>query len=335
MRLRRSELTGPGLRRRRRGRGFSYYGPDREPITDPEVLDRIRALVIPPAWQEVWICPDPRGHIQAVGLDAAGRRQYRYHDAWRVKRDAAKFDHVLEVAAALPRLRRAVDAGLAGRGLTRDRVFGAVATLLDHGGFRIGGEEYADADEAAYGLATLRRDQVRTRGDTMVFDYAGKGGQQVSQQVDDARIASIVRALLRRRDPSPELFGYWTGQRWADVRSAEINDYLREQAGIDITAKDFRTWHATVRAAVELAQAGPVSSAAGRRRAAAAAIREVAELLGNTPTVARNSYVDPRVIDRYHDGVTIALPRSVGGRPAAEHAWWHRAERSVLRLLTG
>jgi DNA topoisomerase I len=341
VRLRRSRPNGPGIRRRRRGSGFSYYTDDGETCTDPAELARIRALVIPPAWTDVWICPDPRGHIQAVGTDAAGRRQYRYHDAWRVQQDAAKFDHMLEVAAALPRLRRAVRVQLAGRGLTADRVLAAAAALLDLGAFRIGGEEYAsaetDADQASFGLATVLRSQVRVRGAQVWFDYPSKGGVQVTQEVTDEAVAHVVRSLRARRDPNPELLGYWDGRRWRDVRSVDINAYLTELTGAEMTAKDFRTWHATVCAAVALAELSRTATTSARRkRAVAAAMREAAELLGNTPAVARKSYVDPRIVDRFHDGITISITgggmRSAdidGARPDLSPA-----ERAVLELLS-
>ncbi|MGH8835610.1 MAG: DNA topoisomerase IB [Actinomycetes bacterium] len=321
MRLRRSRLADPGIRRRRRGSGFSYHTDDGQPCADPVELARIRALVIPPAWTDVWICPDPRGHIQAVGIDGAGRRQYRYHDVWRVQRDAAKFDHMLEVAAALPRLRRAVRVRLAGRGLTADRVLAAAAALLDLGAFRIGGEEYAsdetDAEQASFGLATVLRGQVRVRGAQMWFDYPSKSGVQVSQEVRDESVARVIRSLLARRDSNPELLGYWDGRRWRDVRTTDINAFLAELTGAEMTAKDFRTWHATVCAAVTLAeQSRTATTQAKRNRAVAAAMREAAELLGNTPAVARKSYVDPRIVDLFHDGVAIST--AGGGTESAE-----------------
>jgi DNA topoisomerase I len=329
VRLRRADPSGPGYARRGRGKGFSYTDQDGRPLTDADELGRIRALAIPPAWRDVWICPDPRGHIQAVGTDAAGRRQYRYHDVWRAKRDAAKFDHVLEVAERLPELRERVRADLAGRGAIRPRVLATAVRLLDLGVFRVGGEAYASEEtpgEASYGLATLRRDHVSLRGSAMEFRYPAKGGVERAVRVVDAEIAPVVRALLRRPDDHPELLAYREGRAtWRDVRSEDINEYLRDVTGCEISAKDFRTWHATVLAAVELA--GPRASAArsptARRRAVSAAMREVAEYLGNTPTVARASYVDPRLVDLYHAGTTV--------RPALEAG--EEAERAVLALL--
>jgi DNA topoisomerase IB len=332
MRLRRSDPSAPGYGRRRRGRGVAFLGLDGRPITDPDELARLRGLVIPPAWTDVWICPDPRGHIQATGVDAAGRRQYLYHPVWRTKRDAAKFDHVLEVAARLPRLRRRVDADLAGRGLTRGRVLGAVAKLLDSGAFRIGGDEYAAGEEPSYGVSTLRPEHVRTRRDCVIFEYVAKGGLERVQTVADPDVCALLRALRKRRGGTDRLFAYWDGaaRQWREVRGDEVNEYLREASGGEMTAKDFRTWHATVLAAVELAGAGPQRSAAARKRTVARVMRAVAEQLGNTPAVAKASYVDPRVVDLFHDSV---VARVTGGRQANGRAGREAAERAVLKLL--
>jgi DNA topoisomerase-1 len=244
VRLRRSSPSKPGYTRRRRGKGFTYQDRSGALITDRAELDRIQALVIPPAWRDVWICADPRGHIQAVGIDAAGRRQYRYHDVWRAQRNAAKFDHVLEVGAHLPKVREVVDGHLKERGLTANRVMAAAVRLLDVGCFRIGGEEYASGDEATFGLATLRREHVAPVRGAVRFCYPAKGG--VQRMLD---VRTVVRALLRRESEYPELLAYRNGSGWCDVRSADINTYLREVSGIDISAKDFRTWNGTVLAA--------------------------------------------------------------------------------------
>ncbi|NJC71007.1 DNA topoisomerase IB [Planosporangium thailandense] len=343
MRLRRSDPNRAGYTRCRRGKGFSYHDLDGEPITDPDELGRIRSLAIPPAWRDVWICPDPRGHIQAVGTDQAGRRQYRYHDVWRAKRDAEKFEHVLIVGDHLPQLRKRVAEDLAGRGLTRNRVLAAAVRLLDRGVFRIGGEAYAAADsgsgEPTYGLATLQRDHVSVRGARMEFRYPAKGGVERAVRIEDDEVAPVVKALLKRPDPNPELLGYRDGARgpWRDVRSADINAYLKEATDCDISAKDFRTWHATVLAAVTLAspEALGAKSTTARKRAVTRAVREVSEHLGNTPAVAKASYVYPRVIDLYHAGETIApaltaLPGDADGFVARE-----QAEQAVLALLSG
>jgi DNA topoisomerase-1 len=336
MRLRRADTSKPGYSRRRYGRGFAYRDATGAPLTDPAELERVTALVIPPAWREVWINPDPKGHIQAIGTDAAGRRQYRYHDQWRVKRDRAKFDHVLEVARHLPELREQVATDLTRRGYGRDRVLAAATRLLDVGVFRIGGEAYAADDdpsgEATYGLATLLREHVTVRGAVMTFHYLAKGGIEREQRVVDAETAKLLRALLKRDDDTPDLLAYRVGSSWHDVRSDDINGYLKEHSGgCEISAKDFRTWHATVLAATVLAGT-PAPSKTGRRKAVVAAMKEVSGYLGNTPTVAKASYVDPRVVDLYHSGTVIDLPPH-DGDPLTAHGARSQAEKALLELL--
>ncbi|MFC0526946.1 DNA topoisomerase IB [Phytohabitans kaempferiae] len=302
MRLRRSSPSGPGYGRRRRGRGVTFLDERGEPVTDPEIVARLRALVIPPAWKDVWISTDPRGHIQATGTDAAGRRQYLYHPQWRVERDAEKHEHVLDVASRLPALRRRINSDLGGRGLGRARVLAAVAALLDSGAFRVGGDEYAGGDDPSYGVATLRPEHVRGRKGRVVLEFPAKGGVEQVCEVFDERVCDVLRDLRKRRRGSERLFAYWNGRRWHDVRSDEVNEYLREASAADMTAKDLRTWHATLLAAAKLAELGPQTSVTRRKRAVAEVMREVAELLGNTPAVAKASYVDPRVVDLFHDG---------------------------------
>ncbi|SDZ33665.1 DNA topoisomerase IB [Micromonospora pattaloongensis] len=324
MRLRRSDLNKPGYTRRRRGRGVTFLDCDGRPITDPDELARLRGLVIPPAWRDVWICPRPNGHIQATGVDAAGRKQYLYHPVWRTRRDEAKFDHVLEVATRLPALRERVDHDLRGRGLCQERVLATVTRLLDMGMFRIGSDQYAAGDDPTFGVATLRPEHVRGQRGCIVLEFTAKGGIEQMRRVEDADVCAVLRELRRRRRRAERLFGYWDGRSWHDVHSDEINAYLREASGGEMTAKDFRTWHATVRAATLLAAAGPQRAAAKRKRTVAGVMREVAELLGNTPTVARASYVDPRVVDLYQDGVSADIPDGAGQE---------KAERAVLDLL--
>jgi DNA topoisomerase IB len=324
MRLRRADLTAPGYGRRRRGRGVSYLDTDGRPITDPAELDRLRGLAIPPAWRDVWIAPHPRTHIQATGVDAAGRKQYLYHPHWRAKRDEAKFDHVLEVARRLPRLRDRVRADLAGRGLCRPRVLATVARLLDMGMFRVGGDQYATGDDPTYGVTTLRPEHASARGGCVVLEFPAKGGVEQVRRIVDADVCAVLRDLRRRRRDADRLFGYWDGRQWRDVRADEINEYLRQAGGGEMTAKDFRTWHATVLAATRLAEVGPQRSATAGRRVVTAAMREVADLLGNTPAVARASYVDPRVVDLYHDGDLIGID---GSDPQ------EKVERVLLDLL--
>jgi DNA topoisomerase IB len=333
VRLRRSDPNEPGYTRRRSGRGFRYADRAGRPLTEPGELERIQALVIPPAWRDVWICPDPKGHIQAVGIDAAGRRQYRYHDQWRIQRDTAKFDHVLEVGAHLPKVRTLVAEHLRARGYGRERVLAAAVRLLDVGCFRIGGEEYASGEDATFGLATLRREHVAVVRGAIRFCYPAKGGVERTIEVVDEPVRRVVRGLLRRDSDQAELLAYRVGAKWSDVRSADINEYLREISGIDISAKDFRTWNGTVLAATLLATAElehgrRKAGVTARKRSVSRAMREVAEYLGNTPTVARASYVDPRVVDLFLDGTTIApaLVDLDGDAPEA-------IERAVLDIL--
>ncbi len=336
-RLRRSDCRGPGIHRRRRGRGFSYHWGDGRPVTEPDVLARIAALVIPPAWQDVWICPWANGHIQATGTDAAGRRQYRYHDRWRQARDAAKHAHVLEVARALPKVRATVAEHLRRPGLGRERVLAAAVRLLDLGFFRVGSDAYAE-ENGTYGLATIRKEHVRVVGPTVVFEYPAKGGKEQLRQVVDPDVREVVAALRRRRGGSPELLAWRDRQGWHDVGSDDVNAFFRDGAGFPMTAKDFRTWHATVLMAVALAVSRHTGrSASARRRAVARAFREVAGYLGNTPAVCRSSYVDPRVVDLYHDGVTVApaLERLGADVPPGTLATQGAVEAAVVELLTG
>jgi DNA topoisomerase IB len=309
VRLRRSKLTRPGLSRRRSGKGFAYFGTDGARVTDRETLERVKGLVIPPAWEQVWIAPDPRGHIQATGVDAAGRKQYLYHPDWRVARDAEKFDRVLAASGRLPAVRRRLRTDLTtGRGMSRERVLAAVVSLLDLGMFRVGGNEYAAREEdPSFGLSTLRPEHLSTRGGCVLLSFPGKSGVEHSGTVDDGEVCAVLTALKRRRRGEQRLFAYWDGpaRRWREVDAAAVNDYLREISGGEMTAKDFRTWHGTVTAAAALAEAGPQPTAAKRKKVVARAMREVADRLGNTPAVARSAYVDPRVIERFEAGETI------------------------------
>jgi DNA topoisomerase I len=337
-RLRRVDCSGPGIRRRRRGKGFAYYDDAGERVTEEEVLTRIAELAIPPAWQDVWICPYPQGHLQATGTDAAGRKQYRYHAAWRLRRDAEKFDDMVRFAKALPRLRAQVEADLADcDGLERRCVLALAVRLLERGFFRIGSEEYA-AENESYGLATLRKEHVTVGADgAMVFDFPAKSGQHRVQGIQDERVAALVSRLKRRRGGGPELLAYKEGGAWRDVRSADINLYLKDATGGDFSAKDFRTWNGTALAAVALAVSGEVAATkTGRKRAINRAIGEVARYLGNTPAVCRASYIDPRVFDAYQSGLTIApaLERVAARMQPGELPIHQPAlERAVLDLL--
>ncbi len=275
-------------------------------VTDAATLERIKALVIPPAWTDVWICPHPMGHIQAVGVDARGRKQYRYHDAWRERRDLEKFDHMLDFATALPALRTQVMTDLARPDLDKQRVLACAVRLLDLGFFRIGSEGYAEENQT-YGLATMRKSHVKVRGTVIEFDYVAKSGKRRIQSVADTNVVEIVCALKRRRGSGPELLAWRddAGQ-WVDVKSTDINAYLKAATGTDCSAKDFRTWSATVLAAVALGvSVGVAASVSGRQRAVTRAMKEVSSYLGNTPAVCRSSYVDPRIVDRFTAGVTI------------------------------
>ncbi|HEX4082948.1 MAG TPA: hypothetical protein VHX40_08295 [Acidimicrobiales bacterium] len=336
-RLRKSHCAGPGISRRRRGRGFSDASPDGRAVTDEATLERIRGLAVPPAWVDAWICPWPNGHIQAVGTDAAGRRQYRYHDAWRVHRDREKFERVLGFAAALPRLRRKVATDLAAAGLEKDRVLAAVVRLLDVGCFRIGGEEYAEEHET-FGVASLRKEHVTIRGAVMAFDYPAKGSIERALEIRDPVAREVVAALRRRRCGGPNLFAYKDGRRWVPVHADDVNAYIKAAVGEEYSAKDFRTWSATVLAAAALAGQDVVpASRAARRRAVAAAIAAVADQLGNTPAVCRSAYVDPRIVDRFESGETIAdlLTRLPALDHLSESARRRSVEEAVIDLIDG
>jgi DNA topoisomerase I len=336
-RLRRVDCSGPGIRRRRRGKGFEYLDKEGKRVAEPTVIDRIRELAIPPAWEEVWICPYPMGHIQATGVDAAGRKQYRYHDRWRERRDREKFDEMLDFARALPKLRKRVTNDLRRDGMPRERALACATRLLDRGFFRIGSEDYAEENDT-YGVATIEKRHVEVDGDEVAFDYESKGGQRRLQVIGDPAVADVVRALKRRRGGDDDLLAYKDGRRWADVKAADINAYVKEATDGDFSAKDFRTWSGTVLAAVALAVAGPVAatSAAARKRAKTHAIKEVARYLGNTPAVARASYIDPRVFDRYDGGRTIGgvlpeLAEDTGAWPEVQPI----VEEAVIDLLEG
>ena len=332
-RLRRSDCSGPGIKRRRRGKGFEYLDPDGERVTEREVLARIDELVIPPAWENVWICPYPGGHIQATGVDDRGRKQYLYHPRWRERRDQQKFDDMVTFARALPALRERIAADLERDGLGRDHVLACAVRLLDRGFFRIGSEDYAVTNET-YGLATMRKRHAVVKGDVLLFDYPAKSGKRRVQAVVDAEVADTVRRLKQRRGGGDDLLAYKRSGRWADVRSSDINGYLKEITGLDASAKDFRTWGATVMAAVALAVAGPAAGTkTGRKRAISRAVKEVAHYLGNTPAVARASYIDPRVFDRYRDGIVIAV-HDLEHEPEGT-AIQGEVEEAVLDLITG
>ncbi|MEA2228761.1 MAG: topoisomerase [Solirubrobacteraceae bacterium] len=333
-RLRRSDCAGPGIQRRKHGRGFRYVSADGERVDEPEVLQRIDELVIPPAWQDVWICPYPGGHIQATGVDAAGRKQYLYHPRWRARRDQQKFGDMVVFARALPALREAIEQTLERDDMSREHVLACAVRLLDRGFFRVGSEDYAVRNET-YGLATMKKRHVRLRGDVLLFDYPSKHGKRRIQAVIDPVAAEIVGALKARRGGGDDLLAYKEGRRWYDLRSDDINQYLKEVTGEDISAKDFRTWGATVVAAMALAVSGGApATKTGRKRAITRAVKEVAHYLGNTPAVARASYIDPRVFDRYREGETIAHALPLVADDDTAPAIQGPIEEAVLDLLT-
>ena len=274
----------------------------------------------------MWICRDPSGHIQALGTDAAGRRQYRYHDTWRVEQDRAKFVRVGKLAERLPAFREKIQADLDQKGLTRERVLAAAARMLDFGLFRVGGEAYE-----SFGLATLRMEHVTCSAGRVTCSYPAKGNKPREVEIADADVCAVVTALHKAGDDG-ELLRYERDGTWVDIRSDDINAYLRERFETDVSAKDFRTWHATVYAAVGLAVSQRVRTTTGRRKAITRVMKEVAGYLGNTPAVARASYVDPRVITAYEKGRTIE--RALADLGAGDGPATHGAiERSVVALL--
>jgi DNA topoisomerase IB len=330
-RLRRADCSGKGINRRRHGRGFAYLDSDGARIEDEETLERIRGLGIPPAWERVWICPDPLGHIQATGYDAAGRKQYLYHDRWQRRAAERKFEGMRRFAAVLPRLRRAAARDLRRDGVPRERALACAVRLLDLGFFRVGGEEYAEANES-YGVATVLREHVTISDGEVVFDFPAKSGQRRVQSIRDAPVRRAIEAMRRRRSGPEDLLAYRERGSWRDVRSTDVNEYIKEAIGEEFSAKDFRTWHGTVLAAVELARQGPPTSRSGAEGRIRAAVRNVADQLGNTPAVCRSSYIDPRVLDRYRDGVTIRAELRNGALRGARAR--KRVEAAVLELVS-
>jgi DNA topoisomerase I len=325
----RSDLRGPGITRVKTREGFRYREPSGTDVTDPGTLQRIGALAIPPAWTSVWISPDPLGHIQATGVDSRGRTQYRYHPLWREQRDAQKFAHMLRFASALPALRTTTLQDLKRRHLDRDRVVAGAVRLIDLGLFRIGGEKYAELDHH-YGATTLEKRHVRVTRDGLMFDYIGKEGKHRALAITDEAVRPTVRALARNGNGLDALFCWDDGGAWHRLRSHDVSSYIAARAGGHFTAKEFRTWNATVLMALVLANAGPSPTARTRSKVIAAGVREVADWLGDTPTVTRTSYVDPRLISRYEsDGELPAVPALPAVLPAPAEA-----ELAVAALLT-
>jgi len=338
-RLHRSRPNGPGIHRRVQGRGFSYVDARGRPVND-RTRERIDALAIPPAWTDVWICPDPDGHIQATGTDAAGRTQYRYHDRWSERRSAAKFHRIEAFGHGLPDLRAQVSHDIAGRGIPRERVLACTVRLLDATTFRIGSDSYA-RENGSFGLTTIRRDHVTVGRTRAVFHYRGKGGAERTHDVRDPDAIRVIRALQRREGAGRRLFVYGADGHVTPIRAADVNAYIRDGVGVESSAKDFRTWHATVLAAVGLAGIEHDHSRSSRAldRDISSVVRGVSAMLGNTPAVCRNSYIDPRVIDRFRDGSTIAGDLTTLPDDVAPGRWGEAARRTVeaavLALLAG
>jgi DNA topoisomerase I len=295
----------PGIRRVRRGKRFDYVGPDGKRISDPATLDRIRSLVIPPAWEHVWISTRPRGHLQATGRDAKGHKQHRYHDRWRQTRDANKFDRMARFGRVLPKIRARVARDLRRAGLPKEKVVATIVRLLETTYARIGNQEYAKQN-GSFGLTTLRNRHVDVRGSTVRFIFKGKSGVEVSAGVTDRRVARVIKRCEEL--PGQNLFQYLDvdGER-RTVTSDDVNEYLRDASGEDFTAKDFRTWAATVLAACALREAAAFESETEAKRTLVAAIDQVARKLGHTRAVCRRSYVHPAVIDTYLAGSLASI----------------------------
>jgi DNA topoisomerase-1 len=324
----------PGIRRKKVGTGFSYVRPDGSRLIEPGALKRIKALAIPPAWTDVWICPFPDGHIQATGRDAKGRKQYRYHVRFREVRESTKYEHVVEFADALPSIRDTVREHMALRGLPREKVLATVVHLLETTLIRIGNDDYAKQNNS-YGLTTLKNRHVAINGNEVRFRFTGKGGKQWSLRVRDRRIAKIIRACQEL--PGQELLQYIDEQgNCQDVTSSDVNEYLKAITGKDITAKDFRTWAGTVLAAMTLSELQSFDNAAQAKRNLRSAIEKVSARLGNTPTICRKCYIHPEVLNSYMDGnLVLEVKSQVENdlRSAVENM--KPEEAAVLALLRG
>lgn len=334
VRLRRTSPDQPGWTRRRAGRGFVYLDQRGDRLPPPDVA-RVKALAIPPAYRDVWITPYPHGHLQAVGVDDAGRRQYLYHPEWRQRRDAEKFERMLLFGKGLVKARERVLADLGREGMPLERACAAAVRLLDLGYFRIGNDVYADTN-GSFGLTTIERRHVKRHQDRLVFTFTGKSGVDHRIEIDDATVIEAVEIMRRRRaKDDPRLMAYQLGRSWRSVIPDLVNTYVREATGLEATAKDFRTWHATVLAAAALAETPePGETKASRKRAVSGAMKEVSEFLGNTPTLARSSYVDPRVIDAYERGHTIAsTTRRRFDTPDERQAALERATLKLIRSV--
>jgi DNA topoisomerase-1 len=322
---------GPGILRKRRGKSFYYVGANAKPVRDKATLKRIQSLVIPPAWSNVWICPVDNGHIQAVGRDARGRKQYRYHPRYRQMRDATKYDRMLAFGSALPKIRRAVRRDLARPGLPERKVVAAIVQLMDETSIRVGNREYARSNKS-FGLTTLKDRHAEIHGETLRLHFRGKSGQEHDITLRDRRLAGIVK---RCQDlPGQELFQYRldTGEL-ATVDSSDVNGYLREITGEEFTAKDFRTWHGTGHMAQLLSALGPGTSETRRKRNIVEAVKETAKHLGNRPAACRKYYIHPAVLEGYQEQTLFAAMRTGSKNPSAAMAGLQPFEIATLRLV--
>jgi DNA topoisomerase I len=329
VRLRRSSPDVPGWTRRRAGKGFVYLDESGKRLS-PDDAQRVKDLVIPPAWEDVWVCPWPHGHLQAVGTDDAGRRQYLYHPDWRLRRDGEKFRRMIDFGRALSKAREQVLIDLGADGMSRERACAVAVRLLDLGYFRIGNDVYAEENNS-FGLTTLERRHVRRDGKTLVFEFAGKSAIEHTITIDDPGAVEALEVMRRRRGGGDQLLAWKDGRRWRSVDADLVNEYVGDITGMEATAKDFRTWHATVIAAASLASSAGAETKTARKKAVVATMKEVAEFLGNTPALARSAYVDPRVVDAFEEGRTIEAATKRKYRTA--DARQASLERAVLRLL--
>ncbi|MBC9226751.1 DNA topoisomerase IB [Aeromicrobium sp. 636] len=329
MRLRRVTTRTRGWTRRRAGRGWTYLDEDGTVITG-EDRERIEALVIPPAWQDVWISPWPNGHLQATGVDQAGRTQYLYHPDWVHRRNLEKFDRISQIAAELPKLRALVGDHITAHDGSREHAAAVAVRMLDSGSFRVGNDVYAR--QGSFGLTTLERRHVRAKGSTLVFTFVGKSGVEHNVVLEDEPVVDAINRMRRRRGGGPRLLEYLANRSRYSLDSSDVNTYLREQTGLEISAKDLRTWAGTVLAAEVLALSDePGETNASRARAVRSAMTEVSLALGNTPTVVRSSYVDPRLISLYESGTVIPRQSFEDAVDPLERR--HAIERETLRLL--
>ncbi|QDG67982.1 DNA topoisomerase IB [Pseudarthrobacter sp. NIBRBAC000502772] len=326
MRLRRSNTNGRGYRRVPAGTGFSYRDLDGSVLQQGPVRERLESIGIPPAWTDVWIAPFDNGHIQATGLDAVGRRQYIYHPAWRERKDRVKFDRALQLAESLPTARRLVTLDLRSDGPSRERVLAAAFRMLDSGSLRVGSERYTN-ENGSRGLATLLCAHVHVRNECLELRFPAKSGKDWESEIHDADLSALVR-MLKRRGGNARLLAFKEGRTWRPVTSADINAYVKERTGLDFTAKDFRTLHGTVAAAVSLARSGPQPTVTARKGAISVAMLEAAAVLGNTPSIARKSYVDPRLLDHFAAGETID-PKRLDSAEAELRALLYRESEVV------